>query len=136
MLLLFCFYLKSSRQHGNCIPSWIKPCTSCFRITYMPIISNNNVAFKITFQSYISQLLRFARVSCHVADFTSRNKLLAAKLLNHGYQYHKLRKAFFSKYYGRHSDLVSKFNVVLKPLLQQGLLESEFYGDLVYKFRN
>ena len=33
------------------------------------------------------------------------------------------------------SDLVSKFNVGFKSLLQQGLSEPEFYGDLVYKFR-
>ena len=31
--------------------------------------------------------------------------------------------------------MVSKFNVGLKPLLHQGLLEPEFYGDLVYKFQ-
>ena len=31
----------------------------------------------------------------------------------------------------RHSDLVSKFNVGLKSLLQQGLSEPEFYGDFV-----
>ena len=62
------------------------------------------------------------------------NKLLSGKFLNQGYRYHKLRKAF-SKFYRRHSDLVSKFNVGLKSLLQQGLSEPEFYGDLVYKFR-
>ena len=83
---------------------------------------------------YISQLIRFARVSSHVTDFNTRNKLLTAKLLNQGYRYHKLRKAF-SKFYRRHSDLVSKFNVGLKSLLQQGVSEPEFYGDLVYKFR-
>ena len=36
----------------------------------------------------------------------------------------------FSKFYRRHSDLVSKFNVGLKSLLQQGLSEPEFYGDI------
>ena len=82
----------------------------------------------------ISQFIRFARVSSHVTDFNTRNKLLTAKLLNQGYRYHKLRKAF-SKFYKRHSDLVSKFNVRLKSLLQQGLSEPEFYGDLVYKHR-
>ena len=30
---------------------------------------------------------------------------------------------------------MSKYNVGLKTLLQQGLSEPEFYGDLVYKFR-
>ena len=51
-----------------------------------------------------------------VGDFNTRNKCLTAKLLKQGYQYHKLRKAF-SKFYGRHNELVSKFNVGLKSLL-------------------
>ena len=41
----------------------------------------------------------------------------------------------FSKFYRRHYELVSKFNVGLKTLLHQGLSEPEFYGDLVYKFK-
>ena len=76
---------------------------------------------------YISQLIRFARVSSHVADFNAHNKRLTAKLLQQGYRYHKLRKTF--------SKLVSKFNVGLKTLLHQGLSEPEFYGDLVYIFK-
>ena len=32
-------------------------------------------------------------------------------------------------------ELISKFNVGLKTLLRDGLLELEFYGDLVYKFK-
>ena len=54
--------------------------------------------------------------------------------LQQGYRYHKLRKTF-SKFYRRHYELVSKFNVGLKRLLHQGLSEPEFYGDLVYKFK-
>ena len=82
----------------------------------------------------ISQLIRFARVSSHVDDLNTRNKVLTAKLLRKGYRYHKIRKAF-SKFCQRHFDIVSKYNVRLKTLLLQGLSESEFYGDLVYKFR-
>ena len=41
----------------------------------------------------------------------------------------------FSKFYRRHFDIVSKYNVGLKTLLLQGLSEPEFYGDLVCKFR-
>ena len=89
---------------------------------------------KQTYGVYISQLIRFARVSSHVADFNARNKSLTAKLLQQGYRYHKLRKSF-SKFYRRHYELVSKFNVGLKTLLHQGLSEPEFYGDLVYKFK-
>ena len=73
-------------------------------------------------------------MSSHVVDFNARNKSLTAKLLQQGYRYHKLRKTF-SKFYRRHYELVSKFNVGLKTLLHQGLSEPEFYGDLVYKFK-
>ena len=48
---------------------------------------------------YISQVIRFARVSSHVDDFNTRNKVLTANFLRQGYRYHKLRKAF-SKFLG------------------------------------
>ena len=70
-------------------------------------------------------IFRFARVSSHVDDFNTRNKVLRAKLLRQGHRYHKLRKAF-SKFYRRHFDIVSKYNVGLKTLLLQGLSEPEF----------
>ena len=104
-----------------------------FEIVNFPFL-DGDVPRAAFFGVYISQLIRFARVSSHVADFNTRHKLLTAKLLNQGYWYHKQCKAF-SKFYRRHSDLVSKFNVGLKSLLQQGLSEPEFYGNLVYKFR-
>ena len=80
---------------------------------------------------YISQLIRFARASSNLNDFNYRNKALTVKLLRQGYRYFKLRKAF-SKFYRRHSALLEK---CLKTLLQQGISEPEFYGDLVYRFR-
>ena len=83
---------------------------------------------------YISQLIRFARVCSNVADFNNRNLFLTAKLLKQGYRYHKIRKAF-SKFYHRHSELIVKYNIGLKTLLQQGISEPIFYGDLVYKFK-
>ena len=79
-------------------------------------------------------LRKFARVCNHVTDFNARNKCLTAKLLQQGYRYHKLRKTF-SKFYRRHYELISKYNVGLKTLLSVGLSEPEFYGDLVYKFK-
>ena len=38
---------------------------------------------------YISQLIRLTRVTCHVDDFNTRNKVLTGKLLKQGYRYHK-----------------------------------------------
>ena len=83
---------------------------------------------------FISQLIRFARASSHVTDFNNPDKLLTAKLLKQGYWYHKLRKAF-SKFYRRHFGLIEKYHVSLKKLMQQGICNPEFYGDLVYKFK-
>ena len=54
-------------------------------------------------------------------------------LLNHVMR--KLVFGFSTKLYRRHYELISKFNVGLKSLLQQGLSEPEFYGDLVCNFK-
>ena len=53
---------------------------------------------------------------------------------SYGFCYFKLLKAFL-KFYRRHSALVEKYSVSLKTLLQHGISELEFYGDLVYRFR-
>ena len=83
--------------------------------------------------------------SIHTKNYNRGNYIQAADELSQvnwsligigiiSYRYHKLRKAF-SKFYRRHYELISKFNVGLKSLLHQGLSEPEFYGDLVYKFK-
>ena len=95
---------------------------------------DGDVPRRASYGVYISQLIRFARVCNNVTDFNARNKCLTAKLLQQGYRYHKLRKTF-SKFYRRHYEWISKYNVGLKTLLNEGLSEPEFYGDLVYKFK-
>ena len=50
---------------------------------------------------------------------------LTAKLLKQGYRYHKIREVF-SKFYSRHYEMISKYNVEFKSLLHQGLSEPEF----------
>ena len=67
-------------------------------------------------------------------DFNNKKLILTAKLLKQGYIYHKIRKAF-SKFYHSHSELIVKYNIGLKTLLQQGISEPIFYDDLVYKFK-
>ena len=42
----------------------------------------------------ISQLIRFARVSSHVADFNAKNQILTGKLFKQGYRFHKLHKIY------------------------------------------
>ena len=93
-----------------------------------------NVPRRPSYGVYISQLISFAKVSSHITDFNAQNKSLSAKLLQKGYQYHKLQKTFL-KFYRQHFELVSKCNVGLKTFLCHGLSETEFYDDLVYKVK-
>ena len=42
----------------------------------------------------------------------------------------------FKKYFlNSTTELIVKYSIGLKTLLQQGISESVFYGDLVYKFK-
>ena len=70
---------------------------------------------------YISQFIRFMRVSSDVSEFKNRNQNLTATLLKQGYRYHKTRKAF-PKFYHRHSEKIVKYNRGLKFHLEQGIL--------------
>ena len=75
--------------------------------------------------AYISQLIRFARVCSNVDDINNRNLFLTAKLLKQGYRYHKIQS--FSKFHHRHSELIVKYNIGLKTLLQQGIIQKLYF---------
>ena len=83
-----------------------------FEIVNFPFL-DGDVPRSPSYDVYISQLIRFARVCSYVDDFNSRNLFLTTKLLKQGYRYHKIRKAF-SKFYHRHSELIVKYNIGLK----------------------
>ena len=90
-----------------------------FEIVNFPFL-DGDVSRSPSYGVYISQLIRFARVCSNVDDFNNRNLFLTAKLLKQGYRYHKIRKVF-SKFYHRHPELIVKYNIGLKTLLQQGI---------------
>ena len=100
-----------------------------FDIVNFPFL-DDDVLRRSSYGVYISQLIRFTRASSDVTDFNNRNKFLTAKLLQQGYRYHKIRKAF-PKFHRRHFELIEKYHVSLKKLMQQGICNPEFYGDLV-----
>ena len=70
----------------------------------------------------------------NVDDFNNRNLFLTTKLFKQVSRYHKIRKSFF-KFYHIHPELIAKYNIWLKTLLQQGISEPIFHSDLVYKFK-
>ena len=100
-----------------------------FNIVHFSFL-NGDVPRSASYGVYISEFIRFARTSSHVDGFNTRNKVLAAILLRQRHRCHKIRKAF-SKFYRRHFDTVSKYNVGLKTRLLQGLCKSEYFVDLV-----
>ena len=56
-----------------------------FDIVNFPFL-NGEVPRSTSYGVFISQLIRFARVSSHVADFNARNISLTAKLFQQGYR--------------------------------------------------
>ena len=56
-----------------------------FDIVKFPFL-DGDVPRSISYGVYVSQLIRFARVCCHVADINARNKCLTAKLHQQGYR--------------------------------------------------
>ena len=50
-------------------------------------------------------------------------------------RYRTISKAF-SKFYHRHSEyIIAEYNIGLNPLLNRGIWEPVFYGNLLYKFK-
>ena len=91
-----------------------------FDIVNFPFL-DGDVPQRPSYGVYISQLIRFARASSHATDFNNRNAFLTVTLHKQGYRYHnRLRKAF-SKFYRRHFELIEKYHVSRKKLMQQGI---------------
>ena len=63
-----------------------------FDVVNLPFL-DDDVPRSTSYGVYFSQLIRFARMSSHVHDLNTRNKVLTAKLLRHGYRYHKICKS-------------------------------------------
>ena len=95
-----------------------------FEIVNFPFL-DGDVPRSPSYGIYMSQLIRLARVCSYISYFNNRNQFLTAKLLKQVYRYHTIRKAF-SKFYHRHSELIVKYNIGLKTLLQQGISEPVF----------
>ena len=128
-------------------------CTHDHMVLSVQVMLQTSVCLsKLTLQSnarYILTELVLQMIACSIRTYVTRENMVHAvqTCVSNGcvivstylhtniwYFLSKLRKTF-SKFYRRHYELVSKFNVGLKTLLRQGLSEPEFYGDLVYKFK-
>ena len=131
--MLWVLIISASMYHNICFGGKIIKILIFFRMKKAPWSYDCNckkTALPLLVKPYISNeiyILVLNFVECQAyKPFTHK--------LRQGYRYFKLRKAFL-KFYHRHSALVEKYNFSLITLLQQGISEPEFYGDLVYRFR-
>ena len=66
-----------------------------FDIVNFPFL-DGDVPRSASYGVYISQLIRFARVSSHVDDFNNRSKVLTAKRLRQGYRYRNFVRRYLN----------------------------------------
>ena len=69
----------------------------------------SNIPESPTYGIFVSQLIRYARSSSIYSDFLIRSILLVTKLKKQGFLLTKLKKSL-KKFYGRHNDLIKKFD--------------------------
>ena len=81
----------------------------------VPYLSSNIPEYP-SYGAFVSPLIRYARVCSKYEDFLFRGSILVSKLLKQGYSSQKLQTTF-RKFYGRHTDLVNKFNTSVSHML-------------------
>ena len=95
-----------------------------FDIVNFPFL-DSGVPRSTSYGVYISQLIRFARVSSHVDDFNTRNKISQQNFFDKDIDIINFVRRF-QKFYLRHFDLVSKYNVGLKHFFSKVFLNLNF----------
>ena len=92
-----------------------------FNIVNFPFLSSN-IPQSPAYGVYVSQLIRYVRAS---SDFLVRSRHLTNKLLGQGYKHFKLITTF-KKLYGRHYDLIGKFQHSVTHMVTDLFLETLF----------
>ena len=91
-----------------------------FPIGNFPFISSN-ITSSPAYEVYISQHIRYSRACVQYSDFLDRAQLLTQKLLKQGYVAPKL-KSSQQKLYGRHHDLVDRYERFISQITMDLLL--------------
>ena len=94
-----------------------------FNIVNFQFLSSN-IPKSPAYGVYVSQLIRYARAYSVYSDFLVRS-LLTRKLLGQGYNRFKLITTF-KKFYGRHYDLIGKFQLSVTHIVTDLFLETLF----------
>ena len=95
-----------------------------FNIVNFPFLSSN-IPQSPAYGVYVSQLIRYARAPSAYSDFLVRSRLLTSKSLGQGYNRFKLISTF-KKFYGRHYDLIGKYQLSVTHMVTDLFLETLF----------
>ena len=90
-----------------------------FHIVNFPNLSSN-IPLSPAYGIYISQLVRIARICDSSQRFNAKNKLLTHKLLQQGFEYHRLCMTF-KTFCSRYPRLFQKFHSSIKSLIIEGI---------------
>ena len=102
-------------ENHNLIPSLFdKRDDFNFPIVNFPFIGSN-IPASPAYGVFVSQLIRYARSSQRYPDFVQRSSQLVSKLISQGYLPQRL-KSTFKKFYGRHLDLVKKYDKAMSHI--------------------
>ena len=87
-----------------------------FPIVNFPYLSSD-IPESPAYGVFVSQLIRYARVCSKYEDFLFRGSIPISKLLKQGYSSRNSFQTTFRKFYGRHTDLVNKFDTSVSHML-------------------
>ena len=93
-------------------------------IVNFPFLSSNIPQSQV-YGVYVSQLIRYASASSAYSDFLVRSRLLTSQLLGQGDNRFKFITTF-KKFYGRHYDLIGKFQQSVTHMVTDLFLETLF----------
>ena len=98
-----------------------------FQIVNFPYLCSN-IPCSPAYGVFISQLIRYSRACTGYNDFLQRCITLTHKLLKQGYVRPRLVKTF-KKFYGRHHDLVNKYDVSVCQIIKDIF---SYIGDVYF----
>ena len=84
----------------------------------------SNIPASPAYGVYISQLIRYARVSSYYSDFLKRHRYLRNRLLDQVYEKIRLIRSL-KQFIFRYQDLVEIYSVSAETIINDGLSYSE-----------
>jgi hypothetical protein len=93
----------------------------------------SNIPASPAYGVYISQLIRYARVSSNYSDFLTRHLHLRNRLLDQGYKKIRLIRSL-KKFIFRYQDLVDIYSVSVETMINDAFSYSENYSSILFQY--